>query len=571
MRLNLVRGARLRSMRRLILLFLMSACASAFCADVAKKQPPPKKQLSQVEKQWCPTIESALAGTADMEPAMRSYVLHLIAGGLKKCDPRAVRKVLVDAFSTTLAIPDTEESIAHWGADTTADQTTLASLANLEAKQFLQTDALTDLLAEDEAKVQSLLPQAEPFVRGEVVDEIIARAIAAKKLDRALNVLKQAPPDEFPYGEATNLMLELPAVRDAQKQEIFQWAMAADHDHHSLIIGGDDFGSMIVRFWEHLPPTSVLQAIHQVLDGARSDHEQISQGAGSAKANFSNEYDYRVFELLPVLKELDKDEADQILSDSQAAKSQLQQFPNGIQSLNPAIKDTPPGKGEKSWAGGMVGNKIGPMLQQSDVAEAYETRIEEIVRMAQSNPKQAIAEASGLPNSAGSIAPHAEALLKIAGIAWMKNPLYARDALEEVSEVLKNVEPTGHTGSMDYWLAGIEIAKRIGEIDLAKKLLKGGMGQVENLKSKDTDSDAPNLALKASWPSTAALSRLILAAADISPQTALGAIAEISDPEVRLLCQVRLANQQLGAPMGRSVVMMQSTKSAWAEYGSAKE
>jgi hypothetical protein len=110
------------------------------------------------------------------------------------------------------------------------------------------------------------------------------------------------------------------------------------------------------------------------------------------------------------------------------------------------------------------------------------------------------------------------------------------------------------------------LRRRLGEIDLAKKLLKGGMGQVEKLRSKDTDSDAPNLALKASWPSTAALARLILAASDISPETALGAIAEISDPEVRLLCQVKLANRQLGAPMGRAVVMMLSTKSAWSEY-----
>jgi hypothetical protein len=558
--------------RPFVLLSLMLACASAFCADVPKKQPPPKKQVSQVEKQWCPTIESALAGTPDLEPAMRSYVLHMIAGGLKKCDPGTVHKVLVDAFTATLAIPDTEENIARQGADIAADKTTLLSQqANLEAKQFLQIDALTDLLAEDETKVEALLPQAEPIVRIELTHEMIAKAIAAKKLDRALNLLKQAPSDGFPYGEATNLMFELPAARDAQKQEIFQWAMAADHDYHALVVGGDDFANLIVRFWKHVAPALALQAIHQVLDGARSSQDQISLGSGSAKASFSNEYDYRVFELLPVLRELDKDEAEKIQGDSQAAQAQLRQFPNGIQSLNPAIRDTPPEKGESSWTGGMVGQEIGSMLQRSNITEGYESRIAEIVRMAENNPKQAIAAASGLPNSAGSIAPHAEALLKIAGIAWMKNPSYAREALEEMSEALKNVEPTGHTSSTDYWVDGIEIAKKISEIDLAKKLLKGGMGEVQKLKSKDTDSDAPNLALKASWPSTAALSRLILAASEISPQTALDAIAEISDAEVRLLCQVRLANQKLGAPMGQSFVMMQSAKSSWSEYVDATE
>lgn len=549
----------------------MLACTSAFCADVPKKELPPKKQVSQVEKQWCPTIESALAGTADLEPAMRSYVLHMIAGGLKKCDPGAVHKVLVDAFTATLAIPDTEENIARREADSAVDQTILASRASLEAKQYLQIDALTDLLAEDETKVEALLSQAEPTVRIELTDEMIAKAIAAKKLDRALNLLKQAPPDGFPYREATDLMLELPTARDAQKQEIFQWAMAADHDYHALVVGGDDFASLIVRFWKHVAPALALQAVHQVLDGARSSREQISLGSGSAKASFSNEYDYRVFELLPVLRELDKDEAEKIQGDSQAAQAQLQQFPNGIQSLNPAIRDTPLEKGESSWTGGMIGHEIGSMLQRSNITESYESRIAEIVRMAENNPKQAIAAASGLPNSAGSIAPHAEALLKIARIAMIKNPSYARDALEEMSEALTYVEPTGYTSSTDYWVEGIEVARKISEIDLAKKLLKGGMGEVQKLKSKDTDSDAPNLALKASWPSTAALSRLILAASDISPQAALDAIAEISDAEVRLLCQVRLGNQQLGAPMGQSFVMMQSTKSSWSEYVDATE
>ncbi len=172
-----------------------------------------------------------------------------------------------------------------------------------------------------------------------------------------------------------------------------------------------------------------------------------------------------------------------------------------------------------------------------------------------------------MPNSTGPAAPRAEALLKIAQATMKKNPSAARDALEGMSESLSNVELTGQRGSRPYWAEGIEIAAKIREVDLANKLLRGGIGQVEKLRSEDTDTDDPNLALKAWWPSTAVLSRLMLAASSISSQTALDAIREIADPDVRLFSQVRLTNQELGVRIGPSVVMMSRKHSNWSQYG----
>ena len=328
---------------------------------------------------------------------------------------------------------------------------------------------------------------------------------------------------------------------------------------------------MIVRFWKHLAPAVVLQAISQVLDGAQSDKSGISLGSGSNRASFNSEYQYRVFEFLPILRELDSDQADRLLHDSPEAQAQLKDFPNGIQSLNPAIRDTPLRKGEEASTGGMVGMGIAPMLQQAKITEAYESRIAEIVRVAESNPQQAIEAASGLPNSAGTAAPRAKALLNIAKVTMTKNPLAARDTLEAMSESLRNVEPTGRSGPRDYWAEGIEIATKIEEIDLAKKLLKEGISQAEKLKNKNADSDDPNLALKAWWPSTAMLSKLILTASRISSRTALDATQEITDPEIRLFCQVRLANRQLGARIGQTIVMVDRKQSAWSEYRAAED
>src|SRR4029077_14211156 len=388
---------------------------------------------------------------------------------------------------------------------------------------------------------------------------------------QALNLLKRSPREGFPYGEATNLMLELPPASEAEKEEIFRWAMAADQEQHSLVVGGDDFGSMIVRFRRHLAPDVVLQAISQVLDGAQSNKSGISLGSGSNRASFNSEYQYRVFEFLPILRELDSDQADRLLHDLPEAQAQLKDFPNGIQSLNPAIRDTPLRKGEEASTGGMVGMGIAPMLQQAKITEAYESRIAEIVRVAESNPQPAIEVASGLPHSAGTATPRAKALLNIAKVTMTKSPSAARDALEGMSESLRSVDPTGRSSPTDYCAEGIEIATKIEEIDLPKKLLKEGIGQVEKLKNKDADSDDPNLALKAWWPSTAMLSKLILTASRISSRTALDATQEITDPEIRLSCQVRLANRQLGARIGQTIVMVDRKQSAWSEYRAAED
>jgi len=92
------------------------------------------------------------------------------------------------------------------------------------------------------------------------------------------------------------------------------------------------------------------------------------------------------------------------------------------------------------------------------------------------------------------------------------------------------------------------------------------MDDFEKLEAIDADSDDPNVALKAWRPSTAVLLRLISAAVSISEQTADEVVRQISDPELRVLSQLRLASLQLHVPMGESVVQMMSSKSSWGQY-----
>jgi hypothetical protein len=156
---------------------------------------PAKKQLSPKEQLWCPVLQSALTGSAAAEPPMRSYLIETIAGGLDKCDPRKVRKVLVDSFTATLTMPESEEEINQrtqrfFSGGNRPDHATIEAIWNLETKRTLQEAAFNALLPVDESKVESLLPQAEPDVGATLLRYMVSRATSAKKFDRALELLE---------------------------------------------------------------------------------------------------------------------------------------------------------------------------------------------------------------------------------------------------------------------------------------------------------------------------------------------------------------------------------------------
>src|SRR4029077_16626999 len=171
-------------------------------------------------------------------------------------------------------------------------------------------------------------------------------------------------------------------------------------------------------------PALALDAIHQVLDGARSeDGRGVTLNAPSVKLGFTSEYDYRVFELLPVLRQLDDDEADKILKDSQQAQIQLKQFPNGVQSIDPTIRDTPLKEDE---TGHVLETSVGPPNEMEQAFQTKRAQVQEIGRMAEDNPRQAIAAATTLPDWVGKSwraeFPRAQAYLAIARSVMKKNP-----------------------------------------------------------------------------------------------------------------------------------------------------
>jgi hypothetical protein len=188
-------------MKLLVLLLLLLLCAlptNVLWAQSSAPQPKSQvskshstsaKKLSPEEQLWCPVLKSALSGAAGAEPPMRSYLLDAVAGGLGKCAPEKVRNALVDSFTVTLAIPETQEEVNQrerrfFRNGEQPDEATQESRFNLQMKKTLQGSALRHLVTIDEAKVESLLPKAEPDVRAGLMHQMISLATSARKFDR---------------------------------------------------------------------------------------------------------------------------------------------------------------------------------------------------------------------------------------------------------------------------------------------------------------------------------------------------------------------------------------------------
>ena len=494
-------------------------------------------EIKPESKEWCSQLKQAAVRARGLDPGMRSYTLLLASRGLQKCAPQKVRATLIDAFMASVALSDADA-----------------------AKTGLQSAALRKLLRLDESTVEQLMPQADPEARAEIQGAMVERAVDRRDFDRALSLLNQIPSDhDYPYAAATQLILRLPAGHEAEKRAIFVNAMAHDREHSSLGVEGDDLSFMVVRFWRHFPPELVLDAIDQILDHSKTDNTQIAMKASSGPINFDNVYQYRLFELLPVLRELDPSKAEQLSNDPQV-QAQLNKYPNGLQSLDPTVRDTPLRKGEEPGMQGVSTTSpgaSGKVLQDWHSAEIYQRQANEILKQAGDDPRQAIATAATLPVQAGHTVPRSETLLRISQVGWKKNPSASKEALEQMADSLKKVDPAmyGRFGlrvgvglRVQYcWSDGVQLANNMKDTDLARSLLQEGMEQAERWKGVDGDDNDPNLALKAWWPSVALFSALLNSAAHISPQTALELIHKFQDPDLVTLFQIRLANDRLGA------------------------
>jgi tetratricopeptide (TPR) repeat protein len=431
------------------------------------------------------------------------------------------------------------------------------------SKPWLQWQILQDLIGTSPSAAEAFLPQADPKVSVQLTAQFVSAYVRDKKIDRAEQLLRRiGDQEQFPFDAAADLMLARPA--GPQRTAVFQ--IAVDNyrtfgDGKNPYLRDEDLATIVVRFWHELPAPNVLAAIDDILDQAKEhppadEDNNISYSTGKGSVQFTW-YEYRVFEFLPVLDELDSARADSLRRDQAKVASALQKYPRGLQSLNPYLRNSPLSEEEEkeqarnqdypSIVAGASPTELAQEQQEDEASRQIEAKQMLASDQAASDPPQAFETAMSLPmweGPTGIYSPRCGTLLVVARIVGQKNPEIAKKAIDEAGKGLEDAKPrlagTLRVGIVRAYL-------KLGDNERAEKALNEGMREARKLYDSDTDASDPNLALKAFWPSSALWGTLVALGAKISPDVADHLIGEISDDEIRSMQKVWVANTLLGA------------------------
>ena len=515
-------------------------------ASIADKTAASK--LTAEQRHGIDLLRAAIAEAAGLEPEMRSFVIWHAAQGIRSFDRSKSSSLLRNAFLASQSVEEKQTDSDDCGMDEVC-----------HVRRFLQSSILREIALQSPPEAERLVPLAEPEVQQLIVSLLIDQYTGKKDFEHAKTLLATASGFErYPYSEATSLMLALPAS-SPDRFSIFMQAFNSfqERGFKEPPRLTHDFGEMIVRFWQDLPHAAVVEAIDSLLSAAQElDKQQRFKLSFSTKegraGSFGSGYEVRLFQLIPILEQLDRDRAEDLLKENSTLHPMLTQYPRGLQSVDSAINGKPH---QGVVSSGLFSTEYS-VSDDPGIAAASAAReqvqaeirrsMERVEKEIADNPKQALADARRLPLSEARdlmLSPRCQVLMKIAQSAAKKDPDVTNSALEQVrkdSETLPLLQQ-GHflTEAADLYI-------KMGQNDKAVNTLQETMKVAEKLYARDADGNDPNLAFKGVWPSTGLWWKCIQSAATISSALAEQMIDSISDPGIGAYERVAYANSLLG-------------------------
>jgi hypothetical protein len=528
------------------------------------KSKPSKKKLTPTQEQGLRWLKSAEAAAAGLEPPTRTYVLWQVSHGYRSVDRAKADTVLRRAFSASRAIEDE------------ADSHDCPIEPACHVQRWLQTEILDEMMhpaseKADPERAEKLLPEANVKVRERMLERLAFEYIRKENFDRARQLMNQIDDDNYSYFLAGELMAALPVSRREERLAIFAEAFRNYQNRNLEDVAPDemnDFGVLLVRFWREVP-SMAIDAVDTVLarskdrDDSKKTHSVSIALMNGKSLAFESEYEYRVFQLLPILQELDPSRAETLLAEHDRARSVLGQYPRGMQSLDPNFYGDKP-IDEKSLPGVMdvsaaidddpaKNNEYQAKIQMN--AQVF-AQLEKVTEEMKDDPEGAYQSAMNLPiqaTSTFSSSPRAVGLRRVAFALVKKNPTLAKAAMNEARRLMQDAVPSKQA----LFLAEVpDFYIKLGDEDGARSAIKDQVKVAEKLYAIDSDAGDPNLAFKGAWPSSNAWRTSIQQATKVSPALAEEIVAQIPDPDIAGFQQVIYANTLLGAEKSRVAVIV---------------
>lgn len=495
-----------------------------------------KLKLTPQQVQAVQLLNTSRTEAAGLQPEARTYVLRMVANAYRSFEPQKESKLLHDAFLASLAIESAP-------ADEACDDTDACRMKTLLQRQILER--LAEKSPED---AKGLLLRAVPGVRNSIRLRIVDYYLDHKQLEKARVLISELSGQDYPYKAAGQLILALPDGRSADRLAIFSEALNNFQQSPSLGFA-NDLPMMIVDTWQHLPPALILSAIETILAEAKSDsHADMHMAMASKEGkgiSLNSLYELRLFQLLPILQELDPSRAEDLLRDNPPIRLDLQKYPAGMQSVNPM------GEPNVGIALARSGDGTGSPSLQSRLqgTTEIEGRLNAISIEAEKDPKQALSDALTLPLSGGfqhDSCARLSALESVARLAARKDKFVAETALDEATKLAEQLPPRQGRKLAN----AMDVYTQLGDEEGAEKALNVLLKIAQNLYAIDSNPSDPNQVFKGMWPSTVLWRRCVEFSVKLSPNLAKSIISDLSDPEIAALQRVAYASSLLGASTG---------------------
>jgi len=538
-------------MLAVVLASVLDANSSGQDADSRKQAQPATGSAMSAEKRKVALsmLKMGEVEARTLPPDLRCYALAQVARGYARLESSRAPQVLADAFASSYGL---EPKIT---------------------KPRLQRDILSQLFPLDRARVVELLPGAENSVRRGILLKLVREDIQTKKLDEAATLMEQmAQWSEYPYPEGSQLMKAFPSDQSWLRLVVFSRALASfsgrGPEERKQLKGNDEFTEMIANNWRDLPAGVVEQAIDEVLKQAKesSGPRYTTLPAKEGEVSFSSVYQLRLFQLLPILQQLNKPRAERILQDELLMGGLLAKYPRGPESLFPESDNG----ARKRVTAPVTPSAVSTMpvagVGRFDNLQAEARRI---VASAQEDPKQALAQAQTLPveiQMFGVYQPiRIDALRGVANASLKSSPAVAREA---IADMVGSAGELTESSEQVFQLAeAARLSLELGDVDRAKGALDSAASKANDAVKKDENSDDPNQALKAYWPSAVGWQDLLHIATHISPAYAQKLAHDIWDAQIRILATIAVADELAGAPLGHHSTMLRLADRAYYNDG----
>jgi hypothetical protein len=532
---------------------------------VAPSSPAHSKATTEQQVYGQKLLELAEAESGALHGGMRAFANLRLARAFKSTDPKKAIRLLRDGFAATHEVEDDK--------------------APLFTRSKLQVEILKEMVVLAPTRAEELLAQVDAAHRAEVLSSLLGYYEKSKQMDKAIDIIDQITAQaEFPYDTAASVMEKLTKDQSAEFERLFASALTSYKQHsdrskqgRTMTFPSTDLGLLVVRFGDRLPANLVKAAILEILDQMQaaekgSNPMQVSMGTANGAASFSSYYQYRLFELLPALRRVDPEEADSLLGKNQEVSDLAKRFPDGL--ITPAANSGESEQGPNAAAGGgpadasnqqgqkgaegqgaahgdgrmMMSMGNGPVNSDMALQMAEMEKVSKIVESAEAHPEEALANVATLQ----SMKVRNQTLVEIAQKTWKKSPTTAKSALKQL---LGHITESDANEQLRQLNSAAQIYVSVGATDDAKSAVEKQLDAAAIALKKDTDTDDPNLALKAYWPSTNSYASALRMAGKIDPAWAFTLLKQMPDAEVRFVSEMSLAQEWLKIPNGTTTTI----------------